>query len=101
MKQLENIDRNFAVKAPEGEERAWLDVEQQPFRVYGLMRAGAKSFGALRELLMRENGLRSVRNLGLKSEQEILHSFFNACYAMLRPGEQAMFWQGALDGKQN
>ena len=40
MKQLENIDRNFAVKAPEGEERAWLDVEQPPFRVYGLMREG-------------------------------------------------------------
>ncbi len=42
----------------------------------GLMRAGAKTFGALHELLLRENGLRSVRNLGQKSEQEILHSFF-------------------------
>ncbi len=63
----------------------------------GLMRAGAKTFGALRELLLRENGLRSVRNLGQKSEQEILHGFFNACYALLRPGEQAAFWQGVLD----
>ena len=63
----------------------------------GLMCAGARTFGALRELLLRENGLRSVRNLGLKSEQEILHAFFNACYALLRPGKQAAFWQGVLD----
>ena len=62
-----------------------------------LMRAGAGTFGTLWELLQRENGLRSVRNLGQKSEQEVLHSFFNACYALLRPGEQAAFWQGVLD----
>ena len=67
----------------------------------GLMRAGAKTFGALRELMLRENGLRSVRNLGQKSEQEILHNFFNACYAMLRPGEQAVFWQRVLDEKDD
>ena len=68
----------------------------------GLMRAGTKSFGALHELMLMENGLRAVRNLGQKSEQEILHYFFNACYAMLRPGEQAAFWQRMLEGeKQN
>ncbi len=38
MSKLEKIDRNFAVKAPAGERRAWLDIEQEPFRVYGLMR---------------------------------------------------------------
>ncbi len=63
----------------------------------GLMRAGAKTFGALHELMLRDNGLRAIRNLGQKSEQEILHSFFNSCYAMLRPGEQAVFWQGVLE----
>ncbi len=67
----------------------------------GLMRAGAKTFGALRELLLRENGLRSVRNLGQKSEQEILHGFFNVCYALLRPGEQAAFWQRVLDNEDS
>lgn len=67
----------------------------------GLMRAGAKTFGALHELLLRENGLRSVRNLGQKSEQEILHSFFNGCYAILRPGEQAAFWQEVLETKNS
>jgi hypothetical protein len=47
--------------------------------------------------MLMENGLRAVRNLGQKSEQEILHYFFNACYAMLRPSEQAVFWQGVLE----
>ena len=65
----------------------------------GLMRAGAKTFGELRELILREDGLRSVRNLGQKSEQEILHNFFNACYGMLRPGEQAVFWQIVLEAE--
>lgn len=65
----------------------------------GLMRAGAKTFGALHELMLKENGLRSVRNLGQKSEQEIHHNFFNGCYAMLRPDEQAIFWQEILETK--
>ena len=37
----------------------------------GLMRAGASTFGKLRELMDRETGLRGVRNLGTKSEKEI------------------------------
>lgn len=61
----------------------------------GLMRAGTKTFGALHELMLMENGLRAVRNLGQKSEQEILHYFFNACYAMLRPGEQVVLAESA------
>ena len=58
----------------------------------GLMRAGARSFGKL-WTLMSEDGLRSVRNLGLKSEREILRCFFLACYARLTPAERARFWQ--------
>lgn len=40
MNNLEKIDRNFAVKAPDGAERAWLDIEQAPFQICGLMREG-------------------------------------------------------------
>lgn len=58
----------------------------------GLMRAGAGTFGKL-HALMREKGLRSVRNLGQKSEREIIQSFFLACYGRLTPFEQARFWQ--------
>ena len=41
----------------------------------GLMRANAGTFGRLWELLSRETGLRSVRNLGAKSEAEIQKCF--------------------------
>ena len=61
----------------------------------GLMRAGASSFGKL-WTLMKENGLRSVRNLGLKSEREIVRCFFQACYARLSPAEQGRFRQEVL-----
>ena len=67
----------------------------------GLMRAGAGTFGKLWDLMSRENGLRGVRNLGLKSEQEITRCFFSACYAMLAPGEQALFWQTILNRNQD
>ena len=44
----------------------------------GLMRAGASTFGKLRELMHRETGLRGVRNLGAKSEKEITIAFISA-----------------------
>ena len=47
----------------------------------------------------RENGLRVVRNLGAKSEAEITRCFFDACYQLLTPGEQAIYWQRVLDGQ--
>lgn len=63
----------------------------------GLMRANAGTFGCLWELLSRETGLRSVRNLGAKSEAEILKCFFDGCYLSLSPAEQATFWQVMLN----
>ena len=65
----------------------------------GLKRAGALSFGRLWDILNMENGLRTVRNLGQKSEKEIMQTFFTACYALLTPGEKAVFWQMILDEK--
>lgn len=63
----------------------------------GLMRANAGTFGRLWELLSRETGLRSVRNLGAKSEAEIQKCFFDGCYLSLSPAEQATFWQVMLN----
>ena len=63
----------------------------------GLMRANAGTFGRLWDLLNRENGLRQVRNLGAKSEAEIKHCFFDACYHFLTPGEQAVYWQRIIN----
>ncbi len=63
-----------------------------------LMRAGATTLGKLYDLMASAQGLRSVRNLGAKSEKEIREVFFTTCYMQLTPGEQAAFWQRTLDG---
>ena len=63
-----------------------------------LMRAGATTLAKLYDLMASAQGLRSVRNLGAKSEKEIREVFFTTCYLQLTPGEQAVFWQRTLDG---
>ncbi len=63
-----------------------------------LMRANARSFGRLFEILQMEDGLRKIRNLGIKSEREIIRCFLSACYYRLTRAEQALFWQRVLDG---
>ena len=62
-----------------------------------LMRAGASTLGKLYDLMSSGQGLRSIRNLGAKSEKEIRQVFFSTCYSLLTPGEQAVFWQKTLD----
>ena len=62
-----------------------------------LMRTGANTLGKLFDLMSGGQGLRSVRNLGAKSEREINQVFFATCYSLLSPGEQAAFWQRTLD----
>ena len=62
-----------------------------------LMRSNARTFGGVMELMLSENGLKKVRNLGIKSEREIVRNFFSACYYRLSPGEQAAFWQRVIE----
>ena len=52
-----------------------------------LMRAGANTLERLFALMSSPQGLRSVRNLGAKSEKEIRQVFFTTCYMQLTPGE--------------
>lgn len=63
----------------------------------GLMRAGASTFGKVKAIMELDNGLRTVRNLGLKSEKEIKLCFFNSCYALLNEYEKAAWWQDVID----
>ena len=75
-----------------------LSISEMPLSVRSincLMRSDAGTFGRLWEL-MKEKGLRSVRNLGITSEREIVRNFFLACYARLTQTEQARFWQDVL-----
>ena len=62
-----------------------------------LMRAGAQTFGRVMEIMQAEDGFRRIRNLGVKSEKEIIRNFFTACYCQLSPTEQAVYWQKVLD----
>lgn len=62
-----------------------------------LMRSNARTFGGVMDLMLSENGLKKVRNLGIKSEREIVRNFFSSCYYRLSPGEQARFWQKVIE----
>ena len=78
-------------------------VQEMPLSVRSmncLMRSGADTLGKLRNLMNSDKGLKSVRNLGLKSELEIRNTFFNFCYQELTPNEKSVFWQEALDEKE-
>ena len=63
----------------------------------GLKRANAGTFGRLRDLLVMENGILSIRNLGQKSAKEIKQLFFEECYSRLLPFEKAQYWQNVID----
>ena len=63
----------------------------------GLKRAGALTFGQLKNLLVIENGLQNIRNIGQKSIKEIKQIFFEECYTRLLPHERAQYWQDVLD----
>lgn len=63
----------------------------------GLMRAGVKTLGKLAELVVLPNGLKSIRNLGAKSEKEILRSFVGLCYEKLNYSEKLEFWQKTIN----
>jgi len=65
-----------------------------------LMRAGIFTFKELKLAIDNPNGLKKIRNLGLKSENEILCKFFSACYYQLNEYEKATFWQECIDNAQ-
>ena len=66
-----------------------------------LMRSNARTFGGVMDLLLEENGLKKVRNLGIKSEREIVRSFFSACYYRMTQREQERFWRKVIENNKN
>lgn len=67
----------------------------------GLKRAGILTFGKLKEVLVTENGLFNIRNIGQKSVSEIKRLFLTECYQRMLPYEKAKYWQDFLDsGKE-
>ena len=61
--QIETIDRNFAVRAPDGAQTVFFDVAQPPFTVHGLLRDAAGYFRLPHALAAETND--GVRGLHL------------------------------------
>ena len=90
------------VAVPYRERMSELPIDEMSLSVRSsnaLMRANAKTFGRVKEIIMVEDGLKRIRNLGVKSEKEIVRNFFSACYYQLSPTEQAVFWQRVIDAQ--
>ncbi|MCR5138139.1 MAG: hypothetical protein K6C12_13815 [Oscillospiraceae bacterium] len=88
------------VRVPYKSHMAELPIEEMNLSVRSsnaLMRANARTFGRVKEIMEIEDGLKKIRNLGTKSEKEIVRSFFSSCYYHLTPVEQAVFWQKLID----
>jgi DNA-directed RNA polymerase alpha subunit len=87
-------------QAPYKDRMSNLDIYEMNLSVRasnGLMRAGIHTFGKLDSLIKSENGILSVRNLGVKSVKEIGDAFIAECYNRLIPYEKAEFWQSVID----
>ena len=61
-----------------------------------LKRCGAMTIGKVAEL-METGSLKAIRNLGIKSEKEIIRSFFTLCYANMTASEKLNFWQNVVE----
>ena len=61
-----------------------------------LKRCGAVTAGKIAALI-ETDGLKTVRNLGIKSEKEIIRSFFTLCYTHMTEGEKLKFWENVVE----
>ncbi len=89
-----------AVPVPYKNRMRDLSIEEMNLSVRSsnaLMRANARTFERVMEIMHMEDGFKKIRNLGIKSEKEIIRNFFYACYANLSQGEQVAFWQKVID----
>ena len=63
----------------------------------GLMRAGTDTIGKVAELIMNDDGLNKVRNLGRKSVAEIKTAILAEGYKQLDSKARLVFWQDFID----
>ena len=99
LKTLHKLDIHEAT-IPYSNRLAELSIDEMNLTVRssnGLKRANLHTFGQLKDRMELENGITSIRNLGIKSAKEIRSLFFVECYVRLHPYEQAQYWQETLD----
>ncbi len=63
----------------------------------GLMRAGTDTIGKVAELIMNDDGLSKVRNLGRKSVAEIKTAILTEGYKQLDSKARLIFWNDFID----
>ena len=63
----------------------------------GLMRAGTDTIGKVAELIMNDDGLNKVRNLGRKSVAEIKTAILAEGYKQLDSKARLIFWNDFID----
>ena len=63
----------------------------------GLMRAGTDTIGKVAELIMNDEGLNKVRNLGRKSISEIKTAILTEGYKGLDQSAQLTFWKDFIE----
>lgn len=96
---LEPFGNNIRVKIPLTNSFCNQSIESLELSVRarnGLMRAGAYTIDKLIELIMSEEGLNKVRNLGRKSINEIKTLLLVKGYAELNDRERLTFWHDFL-----
>ena len=67
----------------------------------GLRRAGIDTIRSLCEMIMSENGIDRIRNLGKKSVTEIKTSLLQESYRYLDDTQKTLFWEKVLERRNN
>lgn len=97
---LEPFGSSIRVKVPLSQRFCSKSIEGMMLSVRsvnGLMRAGANTIEKLVDVIMSEEGLEKVRNLGKKSVAEIKTALLLGAYGELDDSEKRQFWHDFLE----
>lgn len=93
---LQPFGKNINIKIPYSVSFSKLPIDNLELSVRsrnGLMRAGLDTVEKLVSTIMTETGLNSVRNLGIKSVNEIKTCLLVSAYQLLNTREKHAFWE--------
>lgn len=94
------LGKNIKVKVPMSNElwiRSMDELNIKARSANGLKSVNADSIGKVAELIMSEDGLTRIRNLGKKSISEIKTAMLISGYNMLTEKEKTDFWRYVIE----